>query len=486
MSFQNPYCITSSSWHTRGVKPIGQWYVRKERRGLVCLVIDNRHGVEKLKQLEEQHRQVDFELIENEQPLAFAEIFPLPSSNHKRGQSPERKFVVAFRSPSSQTPDMDLSEAGPSSQNSHNSLISPAHDNDNDREFSMDSDAEGIGGFPSSRSMRKSRARARATKDRAVSRLILDFIPHEEADKTFKAAQNMNRSALLEAKAEETIDILMRDWTYVDPKYFSEDDCSSVSSIEPTARKEKSRDFQTRESIDAGKTLSGFHEDSGKKKWGLLEKSGPAKALDGSQNLPLEEAPKAPSASSPGLERDIKKRPSPLLPSHEDVHGIQAIRATSIPSTTNDQGVSSPREPSTPAPPYPSSQPGQCTSCYSVSAGKSKSSSGKPPYQPAEAGGQENGARSEEISPIDGVIRLFESKLLQSLKNSSGDDNTFDAQSFQVGQEPENHPRQTVHRQEVEPVILKDCLGRKFLFPIQKCRTWQVSSPKAEMIPVQR
>ena len=92
------------------MKPVGDWYVRKERRGLVCLVIDNRYAVEKLRMLENEELAPCSRLIANEPQVSFAEMLQTegkksglsPSktsfSKRQRGSSPDRKFVVSFAS----------------------------------------------------------------------------------------------------------------------------------------------------------------------------------------------------------------------------------------------------------------------------------------------------------------------------------------------------------------------------------------------------
>ena len=224
------------------MKSIGHWYVRKERRGLVYLVIDNRHAVDNLKQLEQQKGQENIELLENEQPITFADVFPLSTARRKRGQSPERKFAVAFVNPSrridddsqvSQEPEINFLKASPNTPHGDGFLLpSRSREDGGPSRSSTDSDVESISRSISSQSAPKSKTERRATEEQATSRLILDIIPHEIFDKTLKPAQKMSTLTLLEAKAEETIDFLMRHWTYVDPEYFSEDERSSIASTE--------------------------------------------------------------------------------------------------------------------------------------------------------------------------------------------------------------------------------------------------------------
>ena len=144
------------------MEPIGNWYIHKKRRGLICLVIDNRHAVNRLKHFEDLVERVespsDSSLIENEQPLNLADIFPTSPSHHRRGQSPDRNFVVAFRnhtpqhnrhSRHTQEPVEDSPQVGPSKPNGEIllRLSSPRVDN-----FHMDSstasDVESISQSP--------------------------------------------------------------------------------------------------------------------------------------------------------------------------------------------------------------------------------------------------------------------------------------------------------------------------------------------------
>lgn len=287
------------------MKPVGQWYVRRERRGLVCLVIDNRHAVEKLKHFEDQTSKRNLDSIENEQPLVFADILPLSPSNRKRGQSPERKFTFAFNShrprdddDSRQYQELDISnaQAGPNTPNGDNFLLpSSLREHSGHPDLSVDSDAESICRSTSPQSTRNSGARTRPTKEQATSRLILDVIPHEEADETFKSTQNLSRYTILEAKAEETIDTLMRQWTYVSPKYFSEDNRSSVLSTEPSLplfRDKISRHSHEEKVLGPTERYSVVCDCYRRRDSGLSENKEPGD----SQSVTLEESPKISSS----------------------------------------------------------------------------------------------------------------------------------------------------------------------------------------------
>ena len=473
------------------MKSIGHWYVRRARRSLVCLVIDNRHAVERLKSLEDQTSLKDLDLIGNEQPLAFADIFPLSASNHKRGQSPERKFTVVFKHPTrgcddesrpSPEPDMDLLQAGPSTPYGDRFLCPiTSLENRNPRILCTDSDAASIGQPTRSQSTRKSRTRARPTDEQATSRLILDVIPHEEAEETFKSAQNMGRSTLLKAMAEETIDTLMRRWTYVDPEYFSEDDRSSISSTElslPLLRNRHPQRYHKVESPRPAENLSGSAQGPRRKESEVLENSDSSEQLARGQFVSLEEGSETSTALPVGRNSNAKKRPIPLSHTPQNVQASQEAKARSLSHELSDRALRRPKEPSSPAPPYPSSPRGHCPSCLAVSAGASISCTDNRPCQPPDVRNTVAETGNETSPLIENAIRLFEAKLLEVVKQPSLQNVTLDAQSRRVTEQQEIFPQSITIEQEAEPVILKDCLGRKFLFPIQKCKSWLVSMQK--------
>lgn len=455
-------------------------------------MIDNRHAVERLKHLEDQTIQTDLDSIENEQPLAFADIFPLSASNHKRGQSPERKFVVAFRNPTgrkngedrrSQEPDIEVTQEDPSTP--QNDVRSSPRDNQNHLHLSIDSDAQSFGRSTSSHTTRMPRAGTRPTKEQATYRLILDVIPHEQADETFKSAQNMSGSTILEAKAEETIDKLMRNWTYVDPKYFSEDDGLSTSSIEPSlsSLRHKTPKRSPRERRFGPADLpSGLLGNSIERGSQPLESKGAAKELERSQSVSLEEGTRTPSSLAAGQNRDAKRRPSSLLPTYKYLESSRGAKDKSTRRTPSDENLENPKEPSTPAPPYLSSPSGSCSSCCTVAPSASISCADRHlcPLTSARAGGKEMG--NEASASIDSALRLFESRMLEVLKDRSLQHGAPDRQLHHVPERQENDQQSLLVEQQAEPVILKDCLGRKFLFPFQTCRSWQVSSRKVGSI----
>ena len=81
----------------------------------------------------------------------------------------------------------------------------------------------------------------------------------------------------------------------------------------------------------------------------------------------------------------------------------------------------------------------------------------------------------ETSSSIDSALRLSENKNREMLEN------LHSHQLHKATEQQDNQHQALMIEQEADPVILRDCLGRKFLFPLEKCRSWQVSSPKVEM-----
>ena len=411
------------------MKSIGHWYVRKERRGLVYLMIDNRHAVENLQQLEQQQGQGNIDLLENLQPVAFADVFPHFTASRKRGKSPERKFAVAFVNPSrndddSQTfqePEIKFLKASPSTPHGDRFLLpSPSREDRSAPQSSTDSDVESIGRSTPSLSKPKSKTERESNEEQATSRLILNIIPHEIVDEALRPAQNMSTFELLEAKAEETIDLLMRHWTYVDPEYFSEEESSEASSSSPAAHIKPAK-----------------------------ERCGP---------------------------------PSTISQTNQ---GNRDARARILSNEQSDRAVQSPKEPSTPAPPYSSGQPSQCPSCSAASDTDPKTHAEKCPWRPT--GGRCGDVETDVLTStsIESAVKLFETRLLEMMERNSFPDTKIDAQPHQVTGQKETPQQPITLEQDAEPVILKDCLGRKFLFPIQKCKSWQVSPPTGNSVPVQ-
>lgn len=436
---------------------------------------DNRHAIERLKHLENQTSQTDLNSVENEQPLAFADIFPLSATTHKRGQSPERKFVVSFRPRSDgdhqRSQESDVYNVQASPRNANGDRILPlSSPSENQSHSNLHSDTESIDLSNSSHSTRKSRARARKPKEPATSRLILDVIPHEKADEAFKSAQNMSRSMLLEAKAEETIDTLMRRWTYVDPKYFSEDDRSSISSAEPSLPYLRGKTLQrSHEEKDLGpaERFSSPRKNSRRRRSDVnLGNIDPTtNGLHDSQSVSFEEDPNVSSSLPTGQCPNAKKRPSPLLPTYKNLESNRRGKTGSLPRTPEDPEFHSLKDPSTPAPPYLSSHSGQCSSCHAVSPSPSTRHENTPECHPTELRARYAEVGNGSSPSMESAFKLLESKIVGATK-----------QPF-LQHQRENSQQSAIIEPAAEPVILKDCLGRKFLFPIQKCRSWQVSLP---------
>ena len=472
------------------MKSIGHWYVRKERRGLVYLVIDNRHAVENLKRLEQLKGQENTELLENDQPLAFADIFPLSTAGRVRDQSPERKFAVAFVNPSrridgdsraSQEPEINFLRASPSTPQGDRFLLeSPSGEDRRLPNSSPDSDVESIGRSISSQSAPKSKTKRRATKEQATSRLILDVIPHEIADEAFKPAQNMSTLTLLEAKAEETIDLLMRHWTYVDPEYFSEDERSSIASTEPSPssfRNSDDRHMRKGKSPDLAEQHSSPNEDSIRNRADSVNDGRLTEELFESRWVSSKGSGEA-SSSLPG--RHIKpgnERPGPPSPTSQTPQERGDARARGLSHDRSNRAVQSPKEPSTPAPPYSSGQPSQCPSCSAVSSADTRTHAEKRPCRPIRDGIVDKEMDEATSTSVDSAVKLFQASLLKIVRGNSLSSLKLDAQSHQVTEQKENPQQSITLEQDAEPVILKDCLGRKFLFPIQKCKSWHVSPP---------
>ena len=476
------------------MEPIGNRYIRKKRRGLVCLVIDNRHAVDKLKHFEDLAENAknpsDLNLIDEEQPLTLAEIFPVSPSHHRRGKSPDRKFVVAFRNHTPQQnrysrhfqeQDIDSPQAGPSTPSGEKLLRLPSPRDDQGHEDSpIASDVESINEIHLSSWIQGSAARGRPKKEPPTSRLILDVIPHEAADEAFMSAQKTSRFTLLEAMAEEIIDTLMRRWTYVDAKRFSEHDGSSISSAEasaPISPRRTSPNFHGEINIDADEIPFGLQDNTRKRGSDHWRYNRPNTELDDNLNKALEDKPKTPYAfpveSNPKGKANGKKRPDPLLLVPQNGDGDLGIKAKTAASTPSDPGLRSSKEPSTPAPPYPSGHPDQCPSCKTPSP--SAPSSRPAPHQQADVEAREMETSKDTSTAMNTAFGLFEKRILEMITNQSLHQSRVNEQLQQETEQREPH-QQSTDDHDAEPVIMKDCLGRKFLFPIQTCRSWQVSS----------
>ena len=470
------------------MEPIGNWYIHKERRGLVCLVIDNRHAVDRLAHFEDLAENLenssDLSLPDDEPPLTLAEILSVSPSHHRREKSPDRKFVVALRnltpqdnrySRQFQEQDADSPRGGPSTPYGEKLLRIPSPRDQDHMGFPIASNYESISQNPSSPWNQRSTARGRPKKEPPLSRLILDVIPHEAADEDPKSAQEMSRFTLLEAMAEETIDTLMRRWTYVDAKRFSEHDGSSISSTEasaPISPRRISPKFRGEINIDADWIPLGLQDNTRKRRSDHSRYKRPKTELDDDLDEALEENSKTPRAIPVESNLNSKKRTDPLLLVSQNEDGGLGVKAKSAASTPSDHGLRSLKEPSTPAPPYPSGHPDQCLSCKTPSP--SAPIAHPDPHQQAEAKAREIETSKETSTAMNTAFGIFEKRILEMMNNPSFQQSRVNEQLQQETEQREPHQQLTVDSG-AEPVIMKDSLGRKFLFPIQTCRSWQVS-----------
>ena len=454
-----------------GVKPIGHWVVRRERRGLVCLVIDNRHIVERLECLEEADLQAASRSLTNERPITFADIFPLPvslTSNRQRDESPERKFVVSFPS--------------------HTARDDVCNEDDRDicrppkqTALSEESDL----GEGSSSQQSSSGRRLEPT----TSQLILEVIPHKMADNAIRPMGIIAGSCLLEAKAEEIIDTLMRQWTYVKPEYFLDDDQSSLSSTEALPsfpfNYDKSQVFQESDPV---------HDEAFSQYGHSYKGLGPLKATSSfAQGATTKKSPAV------GIRSE---RTKPALGSRKahakkkDGDTISTPPMTDTRSTILEWENSSAGNPSSPAPPY-SSQTFQCPNCHPSRL--ADPSMNKLPVESESEGGRTARKTSvggkEDLNLPHGAmeaIGLLSELLRRPALPTAGPEGWCSHLEANLkkksakAQVPETNPlaeeagRQKSQAYTIKPgeddlVTLKDCLGRRFIFPIHTCRSWQVS-----------
>lgn len=374
-----------------------------------------------------------------------------------------------------QETEIDFLQASPSTTlDEHLQLPSPSRENRTPPPSSADSDVELIGRSISSQSTPKSETERRATEKQPTSRLILDVIPHEIADEVLRSAQNMGTLPLLEAKAEETIDLLLRNWTYVDPEYFSEDDRSSTTSTEPSLSFSRRHTHKGKSPILAEKPSSP-NKDSIREGSSSVGTSGLTEELFVTQGVSMDG--ESSSSIPAGHTTPARNGPSEASPISR---GTQGNRESSIRRSSheqNNQAVQNPKEPSTPAPPYSSGEPRQCPSCSAASDTESKTHGEKRLWR--SIGGQIGDPDIGEgtNTSIDAAVKLFETRLLDLIKGVSLLNVKQDTQLHPVPERKEDPQQPIVLEQDAEPVILRDCFGREFLFPIQKCKSWQVSPP---------
>ena len=447
-----------------GVKPVGHWYIKKERRGLVCLVIDNRHNVEKLERLEEEELQLKSRTIENEQPMSFADIFPIPApSNTKRqrGESPERKFVISFQSITAQ--DNIDGERGRQAGDPENDLALP----------------DCIDGREGPSSLGESSRTGSLTK--RTSQLILGLIPHREIDELIIPGQSVAASALLEAKAEETVDFLMRQWTYVEPEYFSDDDHMSTFSSETLP----SFPLSHMESKGPPEENDTTHGDSFRS-WDSSRKYSSWKERGSSlQDTPTN---KRFDVRAPSKDTTLLNEQQDDKAATKDGDIISTQWAAYSRPVAMDLKDPSDKTPTTPAPPYGCSHHPNCCSVQptdSKQAGRDTF-----PGQPSSNAGQETkgGSDPNSVNVLELLCEVLKRPSLRNqntreqyrgmeetlCKNSEG---APVAQSNNPGSGTDSQLQSISVTQKDEPVIMKDCLGRRFTFPFHTCRTWQVSFP---------
>ncbi|KAM0802875.1 hypothetical protein BDR22DRAFT_100137 [Usnea florida] len=337
----------------------------------------------------------------------------------------------------------------------------------------MASDVESISHTPLSPWIQKSAARERSKMEPPTSRLILDVIPHEAADESFKSAQRTRRFTLLEAMAEETIDTLIRSWTYVDAKRFSEYDSSSILSTEdsaPISPRRTSPNSHEDISIDPDKTSFGQQNDTRKRRSDHQRYNRPKTGFDHNHYEALEDNPKTSSAFPVEPNSNGKKRPDPLVLVPQNVDGDLEAKTKNAAYTPSDQGLRNSKEPSTPAPPYPSGHPDQCLSCKSSSP--SAPIFRQDPHRLLDAEVQEVESSNETITAVNTAFGLFEKRILEMMNDPSLQHSRVNEQ-LQQETEPREPHQESTDDYEAEPVILRDCLGRRFLFPIKICRSWQ-------------
>lgn len=59
-----------------------------------------------------------------------------------------------------------------------------------------------------------------------------------------------------------------------------------------------------------------------------------------------------------------------------------------------------------------------------------------------------------------------------------GEDTFMEAVDSSKMSQDNSIPLKTEHRR-LQPIIMRDCLGRKFIFPVNMCQTWEVGSPRS-------
>lgn len=415
--------------------------------------------MDKLELLENESSQTELASIEEEIPLSFADIFPVASpsnSSSKRGESPERKFVISFR-PNACSDDVerqeDFGDFGPNPS----SAMEDYHPNDFRR--CRDADSEN---HPQPN----------------TSQLILDIIPHRKADAAMGMIQYMAGSVLLEAKAEETVDMLMRQWTYLDPKYFSDDDRPSTSSAKASSSsksdtKRSKRSVDVRESDSTGRSLGLEPGLRGRKPY-----TGKTQVSEVSARENKDDKTMSPRR---GRRSGLKKGPGELPSARfsKDQLGMG-----------DDSGYQSAQIPSSPAPPYVFGSPSQCPNCDltpSPSLNAAGSSSQVGDQSSSKVMGKADPVQMDRASEVIAML----TEMLKQSSMQKGPLNACDNEADPLAGTQTQSKRQQVpapaaeasgqtkrqstnDMRDAESVTLIDCLGRRFIFPVHTCRIWQV------------
>lgn len=429
-------------------------------------MIDNRHTIDRLELLEEQTLESNEKAIEDEQPISFADIFPLSAgSSSKRGESPERKFVVSFKSCASRSElgdeeaqDLHRVSSGKSRQDESLRAVASSSEHDSD---------------------------GPDLPNLATSRLVLDIIPHREADEKLGSAQNVTGSVLLEAKAEETVDTLMRQWTYINPKYFTDDDQSSLSSAENVSSfplNPNNYQSSARERCDARrKKSSRLNPCRGRKPY-------PVKG-----HRPTREFTKS---SSPEYDEEYDRVSSLTGERSQDTgkqsNGLPTTQwATGRHRAPIDSGYQTAQTPTSPAPPYGHVNPLRCPNCPPVTppgpgmAAIPHDSISADTSKAAKKGWNYSADRAwevvERLSELLNKTSLHD-EIIQNERDQVGDFLRSKTSASHAPQREYVIPSDQQHQQdsanrnlESKPVTLKDCLGRTFVFPIETCKKWHVS-----------
>lgn len=264
----------------------------------------------------------------------------------------------------------------------------------------------------------------------------------------------------------------MRQWTYIDPKYFSDDDQASTSSTEPSSSVPLQASNDQRPDDKKGTAddrLPGLRPSFRGQNLKVEGRCSPTQDSTEPRKIGSDEKH---SKFSGGQKWNTRKKPSVLL-------SPQKTKDSRPPF--NDLECPSVRTPTTPAPPYGFSQPIQCPKCHATPSPElwSPNSSGKGDSDPT-------GRALEVIERLSELLRhpslpagpldaqnFANGKDAQN-KSQAVDGEQATAATVEVEQQSQRHS--TINAPVTEPITLKDCLGRNFIFPLQACRAWQVGS----------